>query len=48
MTQRRYAEVAVNLPLDGSYTYAIPKHLDLKIGHRAGALWESQAQWLRR
>ena len=33
MTQRRYAEVAVNLPLDGSYTYVIPKHLDLQIGH---------------
>ena len=33
MTEFKYAQIAVNLPLDGLYTYAIPKGMDLEIGH---------------
>ena len=28
-----YAEIALNLPIDGLYTYSVPKYMDIQVGH---------------
>ena len=33
MSQFPYVQIAVSLPLDGLYTYVVPKGMSLEVGH---------------
>ena len=37
---QHYAEIALNLPIDGLYTYSIPTYMEIQVGHLSWFLLE--------